>query len=101
MRLLPFLLIAVCRPVVASFTDDSVHVSTFSALEEEVAGGTAQITIRTPELLFPHQIDVREDTAVTIMSLFTTLDGGGSTRLFFLRNNSKLCLRGVHLAEDD
>ena len=72
--------------------------STFSELEAAVAAGTGMILLEGTEIRFLRALDVREGTTVCIESeVRTTLDGGGSNRLFVLQTSAKLRLRRVNL----
>ena len=73
-------------------------VGSFSELDLAVGSGLSS-EITWPEILFDHQLEVRQArTALVIESTIgAILSGGYQTRLFFLQNGSKLSLRGVDL----
>jgi len=79
-----------------------VDVGLFSELNLVVdsSGATETVNITSPEIVFDHQLEVwRARTLLLIESrIGSTLSGGNQTRLFFLRNGTKLSLRGVNLA---
>ena len=89
----------VCCLVTSAAADAGTSISTFPELEKAVDADTEAISVTGPEIAFPYQLEVREGTAVSIEStaVRATLDGRGSTRLFFLRTNSTLSLRRVAL----
>jgi hypothetical protein len=94
------LFVMLCRPVVYA-ADADILVSTFSDLEKAVveADTAGTIEMEGSKIVSPYQLDVREDT--TVSSIASTarklLSSGNMTRLFFLRESSKLSLSGVSL----
>ena len=78
-------------------------VSSFPELKQAVVAAKEFriISVATPEIVFPYQLEVRTKLAIEKSSMVATratLSGGDSTRLFFLHSHSKLRLHGLNLA---
>ena len=88
-------------PSSAATKSAAAAVDSFAALEHAVGSTVSSISLTAAEkIVFPHQIHVQRATALSIeSSIGTTLSGGGSNRLFFLANETKLHLRGVALVQ--
>ena len=80
------------------------EVASFAALVRSIDSGHAAasvLSITAPGIIFGHQIDVHEGTAVSIVSAVGAKLSGArhhTSRLFVLKNNSKLSLFGVTLS---
>ena len=95
-RLIAFaLLAALCHPNAGA---SDAPVWTFPDLARRLVVDAGVIEIASSEIVFPHRLEVREGTAVSIESAVrASLSGGNATKLFFLDENSELSLRRVDL----
>ena len=81
-------------------SDGSANVSSFEELKQAVITGSSPILVTSERVVFPDRLVVRAST-VTIESTApapATLDGGGVTQLFVLRNSTTLNLRSLQIA---
>ena len=89
------LLAALCHPNAGA---SDAPVWTFPDLARRLVEDAGVIEIASSEIVFPHRLEVREGTAVSIESAVrASLSGGNATKLFFLDENSELSLRRVDL----
>ena len=88
--------LAVVAAFASMYNTDGAPAENFIALNAAVSSGVATIETTAPEIVFHHQIYVRDVTLIE-SSIGTTLSGAHKTRLFLLQNGSKLSLRGVRL----
>ena len=84
----------------------ATNVSSFSELEDQMewdfcmaVNCSKELLITSAELVFSQQLNLTDVFDLSIQSrIGTILSGEDATRLFYLQNDSRLSLRGVHLA---